>query len=112
MRGARRFDPDGDAVKRSRAFLRHRRGNLDANHVPIRDGLIGLGHCVVDLAGVGDGVSDLWVKKLGGGAVWLEVKTLKGRGRLSQLAFKAKVEARGERYAVARTLDEAIGALQ
>lgn len=105
-------------MKRSRSFLRFRRGSRDANHASIRDGLRALGHFVVDCAGLGDGAPDLLVYPRrfavsgDGPALWLELKAGKGKLRASQLEWRAKAEARGIRVAVARTLDEALEALR
>jgi hypothetical protein len=108
-------------VKRGRSFMKYRMGSRDANHAAIRDGLRALGHFVVDLAGVGDGVPDLCVYPQHHASapmlksampVWLEVKTAKGKARTSQLDWKAAAESRGLRVATARTLDEALEALR
>ncbi len=114
----------------SRRFFARRKGNLDANHLAIRDGLRKLGHFVVDLAGVGDGVPDLWVLphvdwrivttidqhiellERGTVPVWLELKVGKGKLRASQVAWRLKAEARGIRVATVTTLDEALAAVR
>jgi hypothetical protein len=113
-------------VKRSRSFLRYRRGARDANHTTIRDGLRALGHFVVDLAGVGDGVPDLCVypratwQRLSSRVdalatlptpVWLEVKTAKGKMRDAQTRWMGAALNAGVVVHTARTLDEAIAAV-
>ena len=102
-------------MSRSRAWFKQKAGRRDANHAAIRDGLRKLGHFVVDLAAVGDGVPDLLVaprRPVDERMVFIEVKAAKGRLRASQLAWRAEAERRGIRVAVARTLDEAIEALR
>lgn len=108
-------------MKRGRSFLRYRRGARDANHAAIRDGLRALGHFVVDLAGVGDGVPDLLVISRAGFSfvfgwveakpTFLELKVGKGKLRESQKAWKAAAVARGVAVATVRTLDEALDAI-
>jgi hypothetical protein len=104
-------------VKRSRSFLRYRRGSRDANHVAIRDGLRNLGHEVIDLAPVGDGVADLEVFRFLGAGIWslkptfLELKVGKGKLRESQLAWRERAASRGIRVRTVTTLAEALEAL-
>jgi len=109
-----------------KAFFRARR-KPDANHAAIRDGLRALGHFVVDLAGVGDGVPDLCVyprpmwttvgPNIEGLAtlptpVWLEVKTEKGKHRDAQTRWMGSALNAGLKVRTARTLDEALEALR
>lgn len=101
-------------MKRSRSFLRFRRGARDANHAAIRDGLRALGHLVLDMAGVGDGIPDLCVYPRhvnGSEPVWLELKVAKGKLRESQTALHAIAPRFGMRVAVVRSLDEALAAV-
>lgn len=105
-------------MKRGLSFMKYRNGSRDANHNAIRDGLRALGHFVIDCAGVGEGVADLCVYYVGPRSdvspfpVWLEVKTAKGKLRTSQLDWSAAAASRGVRVRVARTLDEALRALE
>lgn len=105
------------SLARRSAFFRTKRGKLDANHISIRDGLRALGHEVIDLAAVGDGVADLEVfRKLGPfgwsvGPTFLEVKASKGGLLASQTAWRERVASRGIRVRTVRTLEEALEAL-
>lgn len=83
-------------------------GRRDGNHAAIRDGLIALCFFVVDTASVGGGVLDLLAYDRANNPVWIEIKTETGELRRSQLAFIAKLEARGIHHGVARTLDAAL----
>ncbi len=114
-------------MSRGPEFFRRKAGRRDANHAAIRDGLRALGHFVVDLAGVGGGVPDLcvfekttWVD-MGRGVsglasfptpVWLELKAGKGKLRKSQIDWRRNALSAGLRVAEARTLDEALEAIQ
>ena len=99
---------------RGGAFFRRKAGRRDENHAAIRDGLRKLGHLVVDLAGVGDGVADLLVFPRGewAGCVFVEVKTEDGERNAAQIRFAAAMRPRGIRVAVARTLHDALIAIQ
>lgn len=113
-------------MSRSPSWFRAHAGRRDKNHAAIRDGLRKLGHFVVDLAGVGDGVPDLCVFPLrdivihGDGrpvdlvhatCVFLELKVGKGKLRESQISWRASAELRGVRVATVRSLDEALAAV-
>jgi hypothetical protein len=99
------------------AFFRSKSGRRDANHAAIVAGLRALGHFVVDLAGVGDGVPDLLVWPYRPGALeaaprFIELKVGKGKLRASQRYWRMGAELRGIRVATARSLDEALEVLR
>jgi hypothetical protein len=114
------------SLTRRRAFFRARAGCSDANAQAIIDGLRALGHFVIPVRASEPGVSDLcvyqrqqWIRMnyrveaLGElpVPVWLEVKTLKGKLRASQLKWRRDALNAGLRVEVARSLDEALAVL-
>jgi len=60
--------------------------------------------------GVQDGFADLMVM-CGGRVLFMELKSLKGRLSSAQEAFRDTVQAQGFGWPLARSLDEALGAL-
>ncbi len=58
--------------------------------------------------GVKRGTPDIFICLPEGRIAWLEMKAAKGSLSPEQKAFREKVEALGHRYAVAKTVDEAL----
>ena len=61
--------------------------------------------------GLRPGIADLCIMLPSGKCAWLEMKTAKGRQSLAQKGFQQICRRLGHRYAVARSLDEAIAFL-
>lgn len=93
---------------RGPAFFRAKAGRRDAPHAAIRDGLRKLGFDVLDTAPLGDGIGDLQVSKGTTLIGYVEVKSPHGRLRPAQLRFAQRCFARGLKWGVAMTLDEAL----
>jgi Holliday junction resolvase len=84
-----------------------RAARTDANHREVVDTIRQLGVTVRDLSGVGDGIPDC-VVLLRGRAVFVEIKTTRGKLKPKQLAFQAE----GWPVRVIRSVDEAIQMIQ
>jgi hypothetical protein len=62
--------------------------------------------------GMRAGVADICIMLSGGRAVWVEMKTAKGRQTGQQAEFQKTCEALGHPYILAHSIDEAISGLK
>lgn len=88
----------------------HRRRKVDANQRTIVAALRAIGACVIDLSGSGGGVMDLLVIYRGR-ANMLEVKNMKGRGKVltpAQIELHALIGAAGGEVHVVCSVEDAI----